>query len=169
MRTVKSKNQRLMFRKQLKPKAVESIKRKIRSISVENFRLNPKGKWMSMMLVSLKIPNKLNLVQNRNYVIRIGDGILFLHRCRFHHMDHSWLCHGELISVCLIRMHHGFITYICRFSLRICAQIMLPIGNRWLVNHHLPIMTVLFRKIGLCRKRNTRWSNKFIVSKKMDG
>ena len=155
---------------------------------MENFRLDSKGKWMSMMLVGLKIPNKLNLVQNRNSMIRICDGILFLHRCRFHHTDHPWLCHGGLISVCLILMHHGSITHICRFSLHICAQIMLPIGNRWLVNHHLPIMTilfkknrepvisepsptimtVLFRKIGLCRKRNTRWSNKFMVSKKMD-
>ena len=36
---------------------------------------------------------------------------------------------------------------LCHFSLYICAQIMLPIGNRQLVNHHLPLMTVLMKKM----------------------
>ena len=44
---------------------------------------------------------------------------------------------------------------ICRLFLHICAQIILPIGSRQLVSHHLQIMAVLIQKIGLCRKRNT--------------
>ena len=36
---------------------------------------------------SRAISNNQNLFQNRNSMIRIENGIIFLHRCRFHNMD----------------------------------------------------------------------------------
>jgi len=117
------------------------------------------------MLVRLEIWTKL---QNIKSIIGIGSGIIFLHRCRFHYIDHLWIFHGVFISVCLIIVHHGFIIHICGLFVYICAKIILPTGSRQLVSHHLPIMTVLIKKIGLYRKRNTRWSSKSIMSKKMD-
>ena len=62
-----------MFEKPFKPKVIANIKRKSRSILVESFRLNPKGKRMSMMLVDLKLPSIQNLLQNKNSKIGIGD------------------------------------------------------------------------------------------------
>ena len=55
-----------------------------------------------MMLVGLKIPNKLNLVQNRNFVIRIGNGIILICQCRFHHINHLYQCQTDLFTACLI-------------------------------------------------------------------
>jgi len=62
-----------VFEKPFKPKVIANIKRKSRSILVESFRLNPKGKRMSMMLVDLKLPSIQNLLQNKNSKIGIGD------------------------------------------------------------------------------------------------
>jgi len=62
-----------VFEKLFKPKVLANIKRKSRSILVESFRLNPKGKRMSMMLVDLKLPSIQNLLQNKNSKIGIGD------------------------------------------------------------------------------------------------
>ena len=62
---------------------------------IESFRLNPKGKLMSMMLVGLKISSNKNLLQNRNSMNRIGNGAILTYQCRFHHMDHLYMCHGD--------------------------------------------------------------------------
>ena len=66
---------------------------------MESFRLNPQSKKRSNMLVGLNILSKL---QNIKSIIKIGNGIIFLHRCRFHHMVLLWICHGVFISICLI-------------------------------------------------------------------
>ena len=138
----------------LNPKAVTSIKRKSRSPFLEIFRLNPKNKIM--MLVSQNIQNTQDLLQDSNSMIGIGNRIIFLIQCHFHHIDHLYLCHADLITVCLVFIHHGIIIHVCRLFLDFCFQIILLIGSRQLVNHHLPLMTVLIKKIGLCRKINTR-------------
>jgi len=57
-----------VFEKQLKPKAVKSIKRKSKSLFIESFRLNSKDKLMSMMLVGLKISSNQKLLQNKNSI-----------------------------------------------------------------------------------------------------
>ena len=69
---------RSVFVKPFKRKFIANIKMKSQSIRMESFRLNPKGKPMSMMLVGLKIPSRPNLVQNRNSIIRIGNGVILL-------------------------------------------------------------------------------------------
>ena len=140
-----------------------SMKRKGQS-QIRSFRLNLQNKKISNMLVGLEVSTKLQDIK----FIGIGNGIIFLHRCRFHYIDHLWIFHGVFISVCLIIVHHGFIIHICGLFVYICAKIILPTGSRQLVSHHLPIMTVLIKKVGLYRKRNTRWSSKCTVSKKMD-
>ena len=143
-----------MFGKQLKPKAVKSIKRKSRSLFMESFRLKPKCKLMSMMLVGLKISSNQNLLQNRNSVNRIGNGAILIYPCRFHLMEHLYMYRGSSILICIILILHGLIIRVCRFPLDIFVQIILHIRNRQLKSHHLPTMTVLFIKIGLCRRRN---------------
>ena len=145
-----------MSGKQLKPKAVKTIKRKSRSLFIESFRLNPKGKLMSMMRVGLKILSNQNLLQNRNSMHRIGNGAILIYQCRFHSMEHLYMCHGNFILICIILILHGLIIRICHFLLDIFVQIILHIRNRQLKSHHLPAMTVLIIKIGLCKKGHIR-------------
>ena len=161
---VKPKNPRLVFGKPLNPKAVTSIKRKSRSPFLKIFRLNPKNKII--MLVGQNIQNTQHLLQDSNSMIGIGNWIIFLIQCCFHHIGHLYLCHADLITACLVFIRHGIIIHVCGLFLDICVQIILPIGSWQLVNHHISLMTILMKKIGLYRKRNTRWSSKFIVSKR---
>ena len=128
----------------------------------KKLRLNSQNKRISNMLVGLKISSKL---QNTKSIMKIGNGIIFI-QCRFHRIDYIRICHGVLILIYLIFVHHGFIVHICHLFLYICVQITLLIRSWQLVCHHLPIMTVLIKKISLYRKRNTKWLNKSIVSKK---
>ena len=151
---VKPKNLRSVFGKSFKIKVITSIKRKSRSPFLEIFRLNPKNKIM--MLVSQNIQNTRDILQDSNFVIEIGNRIIFVIQYRVRHVGHLYLCHADLITTCLVFIHHGIIILVCRLFLDICIQIILPIGSRQLVNHHLSLMTVLMKKIGLYRKRNTR-------------
>ena len=136
-----------MFGKPLNPKTVTSIKRKSRSPFLEIFWLNPKNKIM--MLVGQNIQNTRDILQNSNSMIGIGSRIIFLIQCRFHHIGRPYICHADLIIACPIFIRHGIIIPVCRLFLDICIQIILPIGSQQLVNHHLSLMTVLMKKIGL--------------------
>jgi hypothetical protein len=53
-----------------------------------NLPARSRNKRISSMLVELKIPSNQNMFQSRNSMIRIGNGIIFLYRCCFHHIDH---------------------------------------------------------------------------------
>ena len=155
-----------MFGKQFKPKVIANIKSKSRSLFIECFQVNPKGKRMSMLFVDLKIRSKQNMFLNKNSMIRIGYGVILRWQCRFHLMDHICLCHVDRMTACLIYVHHVLKIYGCCLLLDIFVQIILYIRNRQLKSHCLPTMTILIIKIGLCRKRNIRWLNKSIVAKK---
>ena len=143
-----------MFEKLLNPKAVTSIKRKSRSPFLEIFRLNPKNKIM--MLVGQNIQNTQDLLQDSNFIIGIGNGIIFLIQCSFRHIGHLYLCRADLITTCFVFIRHGIIIHACRLFLDIYVQIILPIGSQQLENHHLQIMTVFIKQIGLCGKRSIR-------------
>ena len=151
---VKPKKLEIVFGKPLNPKTVTGIKRKSRSPFLEIFRLNPKNKII--MLVGQNIQNTQDLLQDSNSIIGIGSRMIFLIQCCFHHIDRLYLYHADLITVCLVFIHHGIIIHVCRLFLDICVQIILPIGSRQLENHHLQIMTVFIKQIGLCGKRSIR-------------
>jgi hypothetical protein len=112
--------------------------------SMGNFRLSLKDKRLSMMLVSLKIPNAQNLLLKRSYITRIGNGVTLTNQCSFLHMDHQCLCHGNLTLICIIFVLHGIIVHICR----LLVIFVKPIGSRLLMSHHLCVMTVLIIRIG---------------------
>jgi hypothetical protein len=54
-----------------------------------------------MVLVSLKILNTQNLLLERSSITRIGNGVTLTNQCRFLHMDHQCLCHGNLTLICI--------------------------------------------------------------------
>jgi len=54
------------------------------------------------MLVGQDIQNTQDLLQDSNSMIGIDNGIIFLIQCRFHHIDHLYLCHADPITVCLV-------------------------------------------------------------------
>ena len=148
-KTFESKSRHKHEKKKLKPNKKLSAK--------------SSNKRMWNMLVRLEISRKF---QNIKFIIKIGNGIVFLHQRRFHHIDHISTYHGVLISVCLILVHHGFIIHIRGLFLHICAQITLLIGSRQLISHRLQIIIVLIIGIGLYRKISVKWSNMSII--KMD-
>ena len=108
-------------------KAVENIKKKSRSLLIESFRLNAKCKLMSIMLVGLKISTNQNLLQNRNSMNRIGNGAILTYQCRFHHMEHLYMCYGNFILISIILILHCLIIRIYHFLLDIFVQIILHI------------------------------------------
>ena len=65
-----------------------------------------------------------------------------------------YLCHADFIIARLIFIGHGLIIHTCCLFLDICVQITLPIGSRQLVNHHLPIMTILIKKSVYTEKKH---------------
>ena len=83
-------------------------------------------------------------------MIGIGRQIIFLIQCRFHHIGRIHIYH----TACLVFIRHGILIPICRLFLHICAQIILPIGSRQLVSHHLQIMAVLIKK-SACTEKET--------------
>ena len=82
---------------------------------------------MSMMRVGLKILSNQNLLQNRNSMYRIGNGAILIYQCRFHSMEHLYMCHGNFILISIILILHGLIIRICHFLLDIFVQIILHI------------------------------------------
>jgi hypothetical protein len=152
---VKPKNLRLVFGKKLNLKAVISIKEKSQSL-MRNVWLSLKGKIISMVLVGLKIPNTQNLLLERSSIMGIGNGVTLTNQCRFLHMDHHYLCHGKLILICIIFVLRGIIIHICHLLLVPFVLILLIIENRCLMCHHLCIMAVLIKRIGLHVKLSER-------------
>jgi hypothetical protein len=62
-------------------------------------------------------------------IMRIDNGVTLTNQCRFLHMDHQCLCHGNLFLLCIIFVLHGIIIHICRL-LVIFVKIILLIGSR---------------------------------------
>jgi hypothetical protein len=149
---VKPKNPRLLFGKKVESKGRHKHQREKPKANEKNFRLSLKGKIMSMVLVGLKIPNAQNLLLKRSFITRIGNGVTLINQCCFLYMDHQCLCHGNLSLICIIFVLHGIIVHICR-PLVIFVK---PIRSRLLMCHHLCIMTVLIKRIGLHVKLSER-------------
>ena len=115
-----------------------------------------KSKKQNNDAIRLKHPKHSRSTPRQQFHDRNRQRIIFLIQCRFHHIGHLHICHTGLIIACLVFIRHGILIPICRLFLHICAQIILPIGSRQLVSHHLQKVVVLILKTGLCRKENTR-------------
>jgi hypothetical protein len=76
-----------MFGKPMKLEVLTNVR--LESRNLKSFRSSLKIRIVTNMLVGLKIPN-----MRSHLMIRIGNGIIMIHQCRFHRIGHIIVHHG---------------------------------------------------------------------------
>jgi hypothetical protein len=76
--------------------------RKVKKSKPQKFQAKSQSRIVTNILASLKILN-----MRSHLMIRIGNGIIMIHQCRFHRIGHIIIHHGGLIMIYLIFIHHG--------------------------------------------------------------